>query len=220
MDWYRWWHGTYTDPKFQMVANDCGISLACVLGIWSAMLEQASANDPRGSFKFDAEVMSFHLGIDCVTPCNAMKRRGLLHETDEMLHVANWEKRQPKRERNDNSTERVRACRERKKEDVTPCNAMKRQETPRLDKKRIDKTYLPDDFSISESVRKWATSHGYTRLEERLSHFIDWAKAGNKQYADWDATFRNAIRGDWAKLGAASTVPVRRDAPSLRELVC
>ena len=140
MDWYRWWHGTYTDPKFQMVANDCDISLACVLGIWSAMLEQASSSDPRGSFKFDPEVMTFHLGIDCVTPCNAMKRRGLLHETGEMLHVVNWEKRQPKRERDDNSTDRVRSWRESKKNDVTPCNAMQHHETPRGDKSRGDKS--------------------------------------------------------------------------------
>lgn len=146
MDWYRWWHGSSTDPKFQMVAKECDIPLACVIGLWATLLEQASASSKRGSFVIDHEVMSFQLGIDTVTPCNAMKRRGLLHETDGLFHIANWEKRQPKRERDDNSTERVRKHRDNKKQTltddethVTPCNDNETTETPRLDKRREEK---------------------------------------------------------------------------------
>jgi len=62
------------------------------------------------------------------------------------------------------------------------------------------RTSLPDAFTISPAIRKWASEHGHARLEERLAHFQDWAKSGDKRYADWDACFRNAIRGDWAKL--------------------
>lgn len=145
MDWYRWWHGSSTDPKFQMVAIECGMPLSCVLGLWAVLLEKASEANPRGSFQIDHEVLSFQLGIDTVTPCNAMQRRGLLHVTDETLQINSWEKRQPKRERDDNSTERVRACRERKKQNETPCNANVTQETPRLDKRREEiNTYTPE----------------------------------------------------------------------------
>lgn len=64
------------------------------------------------------------------------------------------------------------------------------------------KTYpIPTDFGISESVQKWAEVKGHTHLAERLEHFVGWAKAGGKVYADWDQTFMNAIRGDWAELG-------------------
>jgi hypothetical protein len=62
---------------------------------------------------------------------------------------------------------------------------------------------IPVDFQISDSIREWAKKEGFTRLEERLSHFVDWARSGKdgvKKYVDWDATFRNAIRGDYAHL--------------------
>lgn len=64
-------------------------------------------------------------------------------------------------------------------------------------------TVIPHDFAISDEIKSWAKKEGYTRLEERLSHFKDWAMSGSggvKKYVDWDATFRNAIRGDYAKL--------------------
>ena len=63
------------------------------------------------------------------------------------------------------------------------------------------KIYIPENFAVSEQVEAWAKKKGYTRLDERLDHFVDWAKASRKRYSDWDAVFRNAIRGDWAKLG-------------------
>jgi len=66
--------------------------------------------------------------------------------------------------------------------------------------KQRRETLLPKDFEISESVRKWAAEHGYNRLEERLDHFKDWAISKAAKYSDWDAAFRNAIKGDWAKL--------------------
>jgi len=67
-------------------------------------------------------------------------------------------------------------------------------------KTKSPKTRLPDDFGISESVRKWAREKGHARLEERLEHFIGYAKANGAMYVDWDQAFQNAIRGDWAKL--------------------
>lgn len=62
------------------------------------------------------------------------------------------------------------------------------------------KTSIPQDFSISESVRKWADEKGYDRLELHLANFIDSCKAKGYTYSDWDAAFRNAISKNWAKL--------------------
>jgi uncharacterized protein YdaU (DUF1376 family) len=67
-------------------------------------------------------------------------------------------------------------------------------------KKKPVNTPLPDDFTISDGVRKWADLKGHARLEERLEHFKDQALAKCYRYADWDAAFKNAIRDDWAKL--------------------
>lgn len=62
-------------------------------------------------------------------------------------------------------------------------------------------TLLPDDFGISEQVRAWAEKKGFDRLDEHLEAFIDYARARGKKYVDWDAAFKNAIRGNWGKIG-------------------
>jgi hypothetical protein len=146
MDWYRWWHGSANDPKLRMIAADCSMPLACVVGVWAYILECASGNHVRGQIdNFDYEVVSFHLGIDVETPCNAMKRRRMLHETGETLVVCNWDKWQPKRERDDVSTDRVKKFRDKQKQALTernanetPCNANETHVTPREEKRRED----------------------------------------------------------------------------------
>jgi len=62
------------------------------------------------------------------------------------------------------------------------------------------KTTLPPDFSISESVRKWAAEKGFKRLDEHLEAFKAKCMAKGYEYIDWDSAFREAIRTDWAKL--------------------
>lgn len=152
MDWFRWWHGAYDDPKFGLIAQETGIPRAAIIGLWCALLELASRSEKRGTIQnLDEEVLAFHLGIDVVTPCNAMKRRGLLHVTDGVLYVTKWDDRQPKREREDSSADRVKKHRANKKQTltnseshVTPCNASVTQETPRLEKIREYKTIPPN----------------------------------------------------------------------------
>lgn len=70
-------------------------------------------------------------------------------------------------------------------------------------KKSVDvkrETTIPDGFFISDSVREWADKNGYHSLEEHLSNFIDSCLAKGYKYRDWDAAFRNAIKGNWAKI--------------------
>lgn len=62
-------------------------------------------------------------------------------------------------------------------------------------------TPLPENFGISEAVLAWATGKGFTRLEEHLESFKDYALSRGKTYADWDAAFRRAIKENWAKVG-------------------
>lgn len=76
--------------------------------------------------------------------------------------------------------------------------------TRRNAKVKPEKTLMPEDFGISEAVRAWANLKGHAHLEKHLEHFRLAAKAKSYVYADWDAAFMNAIRGDWAKVGAQS----------------
>lgn len=252
MDWFRWWHGAYTDPKMRMIASECNLPMASLLGLWASILELASDSNVRGTIdNFDAEVMSFHLGIDVVTPCNAMKRRGMLHETNGVLCVTNWEKWQPARERNDDSSERVAKHRAIKKQAltknggvVTPGNASVTTVTPREDK-NISKQppVIPQqagglqpplgDVAAPRQKReavtfvKWVERiraagekpvADYQALRQYMQtvglpeDFVGLAwqsfkerytadeKGKRKRYADWRATFLNAVKGNWFKL--------------------
>lgn len=137
IDWFRWHHGSVTDPKFGLVAKKAGARLGDVLAVWAFVLESASANDERGVCgAVDFESLDFLLGMEDGTAMrilDAMTGRGLLGAGGV---VTAWEKRQPKREREgDNSTERVRAFRERQRHE-TPRNANETPETPRGEESR------------------------------------------------------------------------------------
>ena len=176
MDWLRWWHGSSNDPKIRLIAHECNVPVACVVGVWAHILECASSNQSRGYIdNWDAEVASFHLGVDVETLCNAMKRRKMLHETNETLVVCNWDKWQPKRERYDNSTARVQKHRDKLKQELmqcnaneTQCNANETQETPREEKIREDKninTFVPKDALLSLGVDE-SVANDWIRLRK------------------------------------------------------
>jgi hypothetical protein len=138
MDWFRWHHGSVNDPKFQLVAKRSGASPAEVIAVWACLLEAASMAEERGMVgEPDWEAMELALGLaDGLMPkiVEAMRARSLL--TGEERRVTAWEKRQPKRERDDdNSTARVVALRQRKRHE-TPSNANDNQETPRGEERR------------------------------------------------------------------------------------
>jgi hypothetical protein len=85
-------------------------------------------------------------------------------------------------------------------------------------KKKPVKTPLPENFGISDGVRKWALTKSYGRLEDHLEHFIGDVKAHGRTYVDWDQAFENAIRKDWAELrtpkngrGKISAIPKQLD---------
>lgn len=72
---------------------------------------------------------------------------------------------------------------------------------PTKSKKPV-KTPLPEDFCISERVRSWAAEKKHGSLERHFENFVSAAKRNGYTYADWDEALMEAIRKDWAKLGA------------------
>lgn len=152
IDWFRWHHGSVNDPKFGLVAKKAGVSTAEVIATWAFLLEQASAADDRGNpGQPDFDAIDFALGMNDGAArriYERMRERGLLDP--ETGRVAAWEKRQPKRERtDDSSTERVKAFRARQRQETptgdteTPCNATERQKTPRGEERREEGTTPP-----------------------------------------------------------------------------
>ncbi len=114
IDWFRWHHGSITDPKFGLVAKKAGARLGDVIAVWAWLLESASANaDQRGVVgPVDFESLDYMLGMDdgsAARILDAMTARGLLGDGGA---VTAWAKRQPKRE-DDTAAERKRRQRER-----------------------------------------------------------------------------------------------------------
>jgi len=68
------------------------------------------------------------------------------------------------------------------------------------DKKSKIKTSIPENFQISDRVRKWAAGKNQNHLEEHLESFKLKCKSKDYKYIDWDAAFMNAIRDNWAKV--------------------
>ena len=63
-----------------------------------------------------------------------------------------------------------------------------------------EKTPIPEDFGISESVKAWAQKHGFGQLDEHLAALKRKAAMNGYTYLNWDAAFMEAIREDWAKI--------------------
>lgn len=151
IDWFRWHHGSVADPKFGLVAKRANARLGDVIALWAFVLESASECEERGAVgQLDMEAIDFMLGMDDGTAARilgAMTARGLLGAGG---RIASWEKRQPKREREDDTAaERKRRQRERDAaasghgtpseangSNVTPRHATSHQKTPRGEESR------------------------------------------------------------------------------------
>jgi DnaD/phage-associated family protein len=130
--WWRSWHGAPIDPKYAVVAKKARVNAGMVAAIMWALLDYASQQPSRGSIKdFDVETYSTFAGFrpeKVADVIQAMNDKGIIAND----RLANWEKRQPKRE--DDSSERSKLYRE-KKRTVTQSDADSEQVTPRL---RVD----------------------------------------------------------------------------------
>lgn len=220
IDWFRWHHGSVTDPKFQLVAKKAGSRFGDVVAVWAFILEAASTAADRGCIgPVDVESLDFMLGAEDGTTSRilgAMTSRGLIEGT----RIASWERRQPKREReDDSSTERVRAFRQKQRQqqecnakpgNETPGNATERQETPRVEESREEvntSTSLrsverppkrgtrkaPDDFRPDADLSAWARDNfPVVNAQLETEKFRD--HTFKTAITDWDGAWRNWIR--------------------------
>lgn len=222
MDWFRLHHGTPQDPKWIVVARRAGVPVGAVLSVWIAMLDAASRAGERGTLEgWDHEDVAAMLGYE--TEEVGAIYAAMQGKTLDGDRVMAWDKRQPKRERDDDSAARVRAHRERNAtiDDVTPCNASRGQETPRGEEIREEKkdaqkaspssprakpgrdpmgTRLPEEWGLSEELFEWSVAEARAPpdvIRAEVPRFRDYwrAKPGvSGRKTDWDATWRNWLR--------------------------
>ena len=217
IDWFRWHHGSVTDPKFALIARRAEARLGDVIAVWAYLLEKASAADFRGCFgAIDCEAVDCLLGMDDGTTAAILAQmEGRQLVADE--YIVAWEKRQPKRERTDDSSAaRTRSYRDRQaassdatQNHVTPCDAKQSQETPREDKRREEVIQTPPSggvarkrasrkapasFAVDESMRQWLADSGITAdPEAETAKFRDYTF--KNPITDWVGAWRNWMRG-------------------------
>jgi hypothetical protein len=168
MDWFRSHHGAPSDSKWLVIARKAKVQPVAVVAVFWSLLDYASQQESRGDIEgFDPESVAAFLGIEddeVAAIMTAFEDKGI---TDHG-RIANWDKRQPKREREDDlSTARSQRFRAKKAsaeqatpeqphtDNATPCNAMQRHATPRLDKIRED--ILPPTPFKSETPKETTT---------------------------------------------------------------
>ena len=137
ISWWRSWHGAPMDHKWSVIGARADVKPGVVSAIAWALFDYASQADDRGSVKgFDTETYAVYSGLpldDVEAVIRVMTDKGIIVNG----RLANWEKRQPKRE--DDSNERVRKFREMKR-DVTQGNAPEKEKDRDKDRdKETDK---------------------------------------------------------------------------------
>lgn len=172
-----------TDPKFRVVAKRAGRPTVEVLAVFTAMLTNASANEEeRGTLRsWSHEDIAVALDMEpehAEAIYNAMQ--GKLLDGDKLT---GWERRQPKRERDDNSAERVKAHRARMNGKETPDNADERAVTPRnasvtprnaLEERREEEIRKESLSAVALSAEPIASKPKGTRLSPEWKLPDDW----------------------------------------------
>lgn len=170
MDWFRWWHGTVTDPKFQWVARKSGQTVSSVIAVWAALLETASSATQSNADATRGNVASLHaedydilFGLEdgsVQSIIDAMTAKQLIVNGS----IAKWNERQPKREDAGNpntgalsSTERSRNRRAKLKQEATICTDTQRDATQCNDTQR-DATI--EEIRGEESSKPITTPNG------------------------------------------------------------
>jgi hypothetical protein len=204
MNWWRAYHGLPNDPKLALVASvtPCNTTRGHVTMVFVTLLDHASQNVPRGSLDgVDPEQIAYTLemGTEEVSAIiETFKTRNIIVGN----RLKAWDKRQPKREREDNSTERVRSYRQRQKETdepevkhhVTPRNAQRRGE------ESIEETTLGADgpaFALSPTEPKPAKKKVAPR------------KPANSDWPEWKRKAWNSLlSSDPERLKCAGAKPI------------
>lgn len=112
MNWFRWYHGSVSEGKWPLIAKRSGRRVGEVVAVWSALLEYASQNEPRGSVSgFSCEEIDVLFGFEdgvCASIYAAVCQRGMIKDDI----ICAWSKRQVKDE---SAAERKQLQREREK---------------------------------------------------------------------------------------------------------
>lgn len=202
--WVRLWLDMPTCPKFRAIARASGQPLTAVISVFVLMMTDAANANERGRTQMNDDDVSAALDMEIEQVAairSAMQGRVLDGDI-----MTGWEARQPIRE--DNSSERSKAWRQKKKEE-TQTNANERKRTQRdapdtdtdIKKKEITTNVVTKkNFSPpkAEEVARYAEEISRTIDAQRFVDFYEakgWT-VGKSPMKDWKAAVRNWTKGD------------------------
>lgn len=97
MKWFRWYEGACEDAKFRVTARNAGVTVATVIAVWAALLEDASSHDHRGVAVRGEDFYATILDL----PVDELKRVleymidvDLIDIEDEGIKITKWNERQ------------------------------------------------------------------------------------------------------------------------------
>jgi len=180
-------------PSLSKIAVECGMTRRSVINQIKALESNNYLSVDRSKSMFDMNhVNKYILNLDY----SPSERDSLGSERDSLGS-----------ERDSLGSERDSLGSERdslggsERDSPNTINSFKQKEKLK-DKQNISptkKTTLPDNFSVSEKVLIWYCSKNYTEnIQDHLEAFVDICRANGYRKIDWDATFKNCIRADWA----------------------
>jgi len=207
MEWFKHDSNANLDDKLQQVLLSYGLE---GYGLYWYCIElivnRVSKDNITFELKHDARVIARNTGSTPQKVEEMMKHfvdLGLFENTQGMITcmkvakrlsasaTSNQTMRSLIQNINENNTLQLASCH---RHDVVM------KEEKRIEKKRVNKTPIPSDFSITDRVIDWANREGHRELKKHFDNFVLVAQSRNYQYADWDAAFMRAIKDNWAKV--------------------
>jgi hypothetical protein len=86
-------------------------------------------------------------------------------------------------------------------------------------KRKNPKVPLPENFTVSDAVRKWAVEHGHDQLDKHLEAFVRKAEAHGYRYVNWDRALEIAIAEDWAGLNGKRHHETPHKLPRIQQAI-
>ena len=198
--WVRLYHDTPTDPKWKTIARKSGQRIGDVLAVWTFVLTNASANANERGRTHNLESEDIAAALDLQTEEVDAILAAMEGKVLEDGKLTGWEKRNPIKD--DGAAERAKAWRERKRTQTNGANAIdKDTDKIREEKKvisaprRAGKKPFPADWQPSEDHKTLAAGLSVD-WRDVAQVFRDYCTSTGKQYADYDAAFRNFLKNE------------------------
>jgi len=199
-DWIKVEHATASKPEVCMAAEMLGITRREMVGLcvdYWIWIDNNLGDSCDGVVTLVTR-KSVEDVMHCAGFAAVLERMGWAKFDDEKrtLTIINWD-------RHTGTSAKTRGLTQKRMKRLRD-DSVTQNASP--EKRRVKYLSIPDGFGISERVRAWAEAKQHQNLEAHLEHFVGYAVATGKTYADWDQAFMNAVRDNWAKIGQLKPV--------------